>query len=106
LSGFMAGLALLVVVTLGILKLGLKIPLKYFFGATGTLLYIVAFIFAGTGIKELQAAGWVSTTPLNFPPQTPIFGIYPTVETLAAQVLMLCAFIATSVWMARERKKA
>jgi len=106
LSGFMAGLALLVVVTLGILKLGLKIPLKYFFGATGTLLYIVAFIFAGTGIKELQAAGWVSTTPLNFPPQTPIFGIYPTVETLAAQVLMLCAFMATSIWMARERKKA
>ena len=106
LSGFVAGLAVLVIVTFGILKLGLKIPLKYFFGATGTLLYIVAFIFAGTGIKELQAAGWVSTTPLKFPRQTPLLGIYPTVETLAAQGLMLCAFIATSLWMARERKKA
>jgi high-affinity iron transporter len=106
LSGFVAGLAVLVIVTFGILKLGLKIPLKYFFGATGTLLYIVAFIFAGTGIKELQAAGWVSTTPLKFPRQTPLLGIYPTVETLAAQGLMLCAFIATSIWTARERKKA
>ena len=53
--------------TFAILKLGLKVPLKYFFGVTGTFLYIIAFIFAGNGIKELQAAGWVSTTPLRFP---------------------------------------
>ena len=66
----------------------------------------MAFIFAGTGIKELQAAGWVPTTPLKFPPQVPLVGIYPTVETLAAQGLMLCAFIATTVWMTYERKKA
>ena len=77
------------VVTFAILKLGLRIPLKYFFGATGTLLYIMAFIFAGNGIKELQAAGWVPSTPVGFPPQVPLLGIYPTVETLAAQGIML-----------------
>jgi high-affinity iron transporter len=104
-SGFLAGLALLIVLTFGILKLGVKVPLKYFFGATGTLLYIVAFVFAGNGIKELQAAGWVSTTPLRFPPQAPLLGIYPTLETLAAQGLMLCAFLATTYWLAQERKK-
>ncbi len=106
LSGFVAGLAVLVVLTFGILKLGVKVPLKYFFGATGTLLYIVAFIFAGNGIKELQAAGWVTTTPLRFPPQAPLLGIYPTLETLAAQGVMLCAFLATSFWMALQRKRA
>lgn len=104
--GFAAGLAALLLATVAILKLGLKIPLKYFFGATGTLLYIVAFIFAGNGIKELQAALWVPTTPLRTPAAIPLLGIYPTVETLAAQGLMLCAFIATSLWMMRERKKA
>jgi high-affinity iron transporter len=88
------------------LKLGVKVPLKYFFGATGTLLYIVAFIFAGNGIKELQAAGWVSTTPLRFPLQAPLLGIYPTLETLAAQGLMICAFLATFFWLAQERKRA
>ena len=103
--GFVSGLAVLVLLTFGILKLGVNIPLKYFFGATGTLLYIVAFIFAGNGIKELQAAGWVSTTPLRFPPQEPLLGIYPTLETVAAQALMLCAFIATTIWLAQERKK-
>jgi high-affinity iron transporter len=82
------------------------LPLKYFFGATGTLLYIMAFIFAGNGIKELQAAGWSPSTPVSFPPQVPFLGIYPTLETLVAQGLMLLAFVATSVWMARENQKA
>jgi high-affinity iron transporter len=106
LSGFVAGLAVLVVLTFVILKLGVKVPLKYFFGVTGTFLYIIAFIFAGNGIKELQAAGWVSTTPLRFPPQAPLLGIYPTLETLAAQGLMICAFLATFFWLAQERKRA
>jgi high-affinity iron transporter len=104
--GFVAGLTALVVVTLAILKIGLQIPLKYFFGATGALLYIMAFIFAGNGIKTLQVAGWVPTTPIGFPPQVPFLGIYPTLETLAAQGLMLLAFVTTSVWMARENQKA
>ena len=104
--GLLAGIAALLVVIYAILKLGLRIPLKYFFGATGTLLYIMAFIFAGNGIKELQAAGWVPGTPVNFPLQVPFLGIYPTVETLGAQALMLLAFFVTSVWMARENHKA
>jgi len=105
-SGFAVGLGALALATLAILKLGLKIPLKYFFVATGTLLYIVSFIFAGNGIKELQASLWVPTTPLTLPKAIPVLGIYPTVETLAAQGLMLVAFIATSFWLAQERKRA
>jgi high-affinity iron transporter len=66
----------------------------------------MAFIFAGTGINQLQAAGWIPATPLDFPPAVPLLGIYPTMETLAAQGLLLGVFIATSLWMARERKKA
>jgi high-affinity iron transporter len=103
--GFSGGLAALALATFAIFKLGLRIPLKYFFGATGTLLYIMAFIFAGNGIKELQAAAWIPSTPLGFPPQVPVLGIYPTVETIAAQAIMLFAFIATTFFIMREREK-
>jgi high-affinity iron transporter len=103
--GFVAGMAALIVATLAILKLGLRIPLKYFFGATGTLLYIMAFIFAGNGIKELQAAGWAPTTPLHFTIQVPLLGIYPTFETLAAQALLLMAFLWTTMLMGRGQQK-
>jgi high-affinity iron transporter len=102
--GLAAGLAALLLATFAILKLGMKIPLKYFFGATGMLLYLMAFIFAGNGIRELQASLWVPTTPLRAPEAIPLLGIYPTVETLAVQGLMVCAFIATSFGMAKERK--
>ena len=104
LGGFATGIVALVAGSLAIFKLGLRIPLKYFFGVTGTLLYIMAFIFAGTGINQLQAAGWVPVTPLDFP-SVPVLGIYPTMETLAVQGLLLGVFIATSLWMARERNR-
>jgi high-affinity iron transporter len=106
LGGFGGGVVALLATTFAIFKLGLRIPLKYFFGVTGTLLYIMAFIFAGTGINQLQAAGWVPATPLTFPPAVPLLGIYPTTETLAVQGLLLCMFVATSVWLTRERTKA
>jgi high-affinity iron transporter len=106
LGGFGAGVVALLAATFAIFKLGLRMPLKYFFGVTATLLYIMAFIFAGTGINQLQAAGWVPATPLNFPPAVPLLGIYPTMETLAAQGLLLCVFIVTSLWMTLERRKA
>jgi high-affinity iron transporter len=104
--GIAGGFAALILASFAILKLGLRMPLKYFFGATGTLLYIMAFIFAGNGINELQAAGWVRSTPLSFSSQLPILGIYPTIETLAAQGAMLLAFVITWLWLAKERQRA
>jgi high-affinity iron transporter len=103
--GFAIGLAALALATFAIFKLGLRLPLKYFFGATGTLLYIMAFIFAGNGINELQAAGWMPSTPLRFPPQVPMLGIYPTLETIGTQGFVLFAFITTTFLMMRERQK-
>ena len=66
----------------------------------------MAIIFAGTGINQLQAAGWIPATPLEFPPAVPLLGIYPTLETLAVQGLLLCAFIVTSLWLGHEKKQA
>ncbi|HYY25353.1 MAG TPA: cytochrome c/FTR1 family iron permease [Candidatus Udaeobacter sp.] len=103
--GFVAGSAVLMAATFAILKLGLRVPLKYFFQATGILLYIMAFIFAGNGIKALQAAGWAPTTPLGLTIQVPLLGIYPTAETLAAQALLLTIFVATTMWMWRDQRK-
>ncbi len=105
-SGFVTGIAALSLAVLAILKLGLKVPLKYFFGATGALLYLLAFTFAGDGVKELQSAGWFSVTPLRYSPQVSILGVYPTLETLAAQAVMLMALLAASFWFAKQHQKA
>lgn len=101
--GFVAGVVVLSLAVLALLRLGLKIPLKYFFGTTGGLLYLLAVVFAGQGVKELQTSGWFSVTPLRFPPQVPFLGVYPTLESLLAQGLMLLALLAALFWSGRER---
>jgi high-affinity iron transporter len=104
--GFFAGAAALGVVVFAILKIGLKIPLKYFFSTTGALLYVLALAFAGQGVKELQAAGWMSVTPLSFLPQIDLLGIYPTLETMLAQGVVVLVLIGAMLWLSRTAESA
>ena len=99
--GFLCGTVLVAALVYGIFKLQVKIPLRLFFGVSSALLYLLAFVFAGEGIKDLQAVGWISETPLSWAPQLPILGIYPTVETLLAQGILVLLLIAALLWLWR-----
>lgn len=104
--GFAAGVASLSLMVFALLRLGLKVPVKYFFATTGALLYLLAFVFAGQGVKELQTAGWFSVTPLRFPPPVGLLALYPTLETLLAQGLMFFALLVTIVRLGRQRQRS
>jgi high-affinity iron transporter len=101
--GFLAGVALLALLVFTLFRLGLRIPLRHFFGASSVFLYLLAFVFAGQGIKDLQAAGWLSETPLYLLPRIPWLGIYPTVETFMAQAVMIAALVVALLWLGRGR---
>jgi len=97
--GLIVGAVLLLCLVVVVFKLGLRIPLKYFFSITSFLLYFLSFVFAGKGIRELQEAGIIGITPLNFIPQIEILGIYPTVETSTVQGILLIALIISLFWL-------
>jgi high-affinity iron transporter len=99
--GLLCGTVLVAALVYGIFKLQVKIPLRHFFGVSSALLYLLAFVFAGEGIKDLQAVGWFSETPLPSMPQLPLLGIYPTLETLVAQGALVLALIAALFWLWR-----
>jgi high-affinity iron transporter len=99
--GFLAGTAVVAAIVYAIFKLGLRIPLRLFFGASSALLYLLAFVFAGEGIKDLQAVGVISETPLLRAPELPILGVYPTLETLLAQGILVLLLIAALLWLWR-----
>ncbi|MGI9534801.1 MAG: cytochrome c/FTR1 family iron permease, partial [Thermodesulfobacteriota bacterium] len=108
--GLLAGTVFIAIVGFLIFKLAIRIPIKYFFSATSLLLYILCFILIGKGIHELQGAGIIGTTFLNYVPRIDILGIYPTLETLVPQSVILAAFIFASFWIAnvsreKERKE-
>lgn len=87
--GFVTGSALLGVVYLLFMRFGFRIPIRPFFLATGALLYAMAVVFAGTGIHELQEAGVVGLTPVDWAPSLAALGLFPTVETLLAQAVLV-----------------
>jgi len=93
LVGFGVGLVALAVIYMAFTRLGVRIPLRPFFAMTSGILYLMATIFAGAGISELQEAGVVGTTPLIGIPTLPGLGIYPTVETVAAQGLLVVLLV-------------
>jgi high-affinity iron transporter len=98
LSGILLGAAMLVGVYVAISRFGVRLPLKPFFGFTSAFLYYMAFVFAGKGVAELQAGGLVSTTMISWAPRLPALGMYPTLETMLAQGVLLVLLVVALVW--------
>ncbi|MGH7509612.1 MAG: FTR1 family protein [Gemmatimonadales bacterium] len=96
--GMLAGSIALIALYVGISRFGLRLPLRPFFGATSALLYYMAFVFAGKGVAELQAAGLLSTTMVSWAPRVPALGIYPTIESLVAQGVLFILLLVALAW--------
>jgi high-affinity iron transporter len=91
--GILAGfLALAVIFTL-FYRFGVKIPMRPFFTVTSVLLYYMAFVFVGKGIRELQEGNVVGITVMKGMPSIPSLGIFPSMETVVAQAILLVLFL-------------
>ena len=91
--GIVAGAAVLAVIFTLFYRFGVRVPLRPLFGVTSVLLYYMAFVFMGTGIRELQEGNLVSITIIPGFPHVDVLGLYPTVETLLAQLVLLVLFV-------------
>ena len=98
LGGFVLGVLLLTIIFFALRYGAVKIPLAPFFAVTSTLLYYLAFTFAGKGILELQEAGWVSATPVKIIPAVSLLGIYPSWEGISVQFLLILAMLIAVVY--------
>ena len=84
----------------------LRLPLRPFFIGTSILMYIMAVSFAGGGVKELQEADVIPVTPVSFVDSVDILGIYPTVETLLPQAVMIILAVASFLYYTRKAAAA
>ena len=92
--GFLVGCVFLAIMFFLINKIGIKVPIKWFFGFTSVLLYFMAFTFMGKGLHELQMGEALSLTAAEFAPEISWLGMYPTLETFIGQALLLLLFVA------------
>ena len=55
----------------------MKIPIRPFFGVTSALLHYMAFVFTGTGVRELQEGNAIPLSTISGFPHIDWLGLYP-----------------------------
>jgi high-affinity iron transporter len=96
-AGMAAGAVILAVIWVAFHRFGVRLPLRGFFATTSALLYYLAFVFMGKGLRELQEGNVLPITALEHGPYVEWLGVYPSVETLVGQG-MLIALALFALW--------
>ncbi|MGQ7887529.1 FTR1 family iron permease [Paenibacillus sp. WC2504] len=79
-----------------------KLPYKKMLILTGGLLILVLLVMTGETAQEMQLAGWISTTNLDFniPSWMGLwFAFFPTVETISAQAFAFVFVVGSYVFL-------
>jgi high-affinity iron transporter len=93
LKGALLGMVLTGVVAVLTFFLQQRLPYRKMLITTGILLGVVLLVMVGEQAQEMQLAHWISTTPIDslkpyIPPWMGLwFAVFPTVETLVAQLI-------------------
>jgi high-affinity iron transporter len=95
--GIVVGFAALAVIFTLFYRYGVRIPMRPFFTVTSILLYYMAFVFMGKGIRELQEGNIMGITVIPGGPHVDAMGIYPSVETLTAQGILIILLLFATV---------
>jgi len=95
--GIVAGFVVLAVIFTLFYRYGVKIPMRPFFTVTSLLLYYMAFVFMGKGVRELQEGNIMRITVIPGGPHVDAMGIYPSVETLTAQAILIVLLVFAMV---------
>ncbi len=106
LEGVALGLAGTLAIGVLTFRLNAKLPYRRMLVATGIVLGFVLVVMVGEGVQEMQLAGWLPTTPVGLAIPGWMgtwFALFPTVETLAGQVLA-AGFVIGSYFLAEHLK--
>jgi high-affinity iron transporter len=95
--GFACAVGALALAAWVIVRYGVRLPVGAFFTACSILMVVLALVFTGHGIKALQEADLVSASPIGTI-SVPVLGVYPTVQTIVGQALVLLVVVAIYAW--------
>jgi high-affinity iron transporter len=105
LGGFAAAVLALVLLGWLILKMGLSLPVGWFFGAGAALMAVLAVVLAGKGIAALQHAGRLPIEPVDLP-TIPSLGVYPTWQGVLTQLALVALIVVAIAYSRRPPRHA
>ena len=97
LVGAASALALLGLIAWVMLRFSAKLPVGEFFKYSSALIAVLAVVLAGKGVAALQEAGMIDIAPLVQIPRIPVLGLFPTWESVGAQLLTI-AIVMMGAW--------
>ena len=104
LAGAGLGLALTLAVGAVVFALERKLPYKKMLVVTGVFIGFVLVVMVGQTARTMQGTGWLAITPIDIgvkPWMGVWFGVFPTWETIGAQIAA-AVFVIGSYFLARE----
>jgi high-affinity iron transporter len=105
LAGLGSGIAILIGVAAILLRTSARLPISQFFAFSSALVGILAVVLIGKGAAALQKVGFLRDTPLPLP-RIELLGIYPSMQTLVAQVLILLVIVASIAYNLRSSPRS
>jgi high-affinity iron transporter len=104
-GGAAAGLLTVLMLATLMNRTVVRLPLGPFFAVSSTLMCALAISFAGAGIYELVAAGYLRPRPVPFP-EVPWMGIHPDLTALAVQLTIVTVIAVAAVVTLRRPPEA
>lgn len=105
LAGLGSGIVILAGVAWLLLRSSARLPISQFFLYSSALVGILAIVLMGKGIAALQKVGLLENTPMLIP-RVDALGVYPSFQTIGAQVLVILIIVASLVYNRMSQRKA
>ena len=87
LAGAGSAVFVLGLIAWAMLRFSARLPVSEFFKYSSALIAVLAVVLAGKGVAALQEAGMIDIAPLSQMPRIPLLGLFPTLESIGAQLL-------------------
>lgn len=105
LAGLGAGVVVLVGIGIVLLRTSARLPISQFFAVSSALVAILATVLMGKGVAALQKVGFIGMTPLASP-RIDLIGLYPSMQTILAQVAIVLIIVFSVIYNLRTQKIA
>lgn len=102
LSGIAIAFLILVVIGFIMLRYSVKLPITLFFKGATILIYVLAFKILGVSIHSLQVSQVLKTHTITSFPFVEWIGLYPTVETILPQAVLILLILLATYWVKKN----
>lgn len=99
--GSMSAMGIVLIFAAVAIRFSKRLPIRSLFKYSSFIMSFLAVVLVGKGIHEFQEAGYIGIHSLPSLPDLPLLGLYPTIFTILAQIL-IAVFIA-ALWQYSKR---